>query len=298
MPICIRRSERRRPLGDLRLCAQRVNLYRRFSNQTADRLKLLSALWYSQAMSLNLPIRRRVFATVLSCTVSLWGFSAVAASAPIPSAWSADAPQRAPASILQTSEHAPERKESPGGAPLRATKAGAGGHEDAPTFRLPSPDPVAGEATFARQVQGDSGPAQSTSDGATCGGSEQQLAICCAAAGVSGMLGADACRRGDVTTALLAGGVFSILASGVIGGFVGWQYAQAVGMEDAVLATQIGAGVGMAGSLVTVGGAMLVLGSGSACLTGCLGCKGSDGQKPPKKKKKRSKRRRPRGHSL
>ena len=133
---------------------------------------------------------------------------------------------------------------------------------------------------------------------ASCGTQEEQLAVCCAAAGISGLLGADACRRGDITTALLAGGVFSVLASGVIGGVVGWQYAEAVGMEDTALATQIGAGVGVAGSLLTVGGAMLVLGSGSACMQNCLGCGNTDQTKRPAKKRRRRTKRPRRGRSL
>lgn len=166
-------------------------------------------------------------------------------------------------------------------------------------FRLPAADPVGSETTSGRQISKRPRESSSNSDSAQCGTSEEQLGLCCAAAGVSGVMGADACRRGDMTTALLAGGVFSILASGAIGGFVGWQYAQTVGMEDPMLATQIGAGVGIVSSLVTVGGAMLLLGGGSACMQGCLGCGGHENpEKVPAKSRPRGKRRKPRGRTL
>lgn len=164
-------------------------------------------------------------------------------------------------------------------------------------FRLPVADPVPGSTGERLAATGKKKKVETNQTNASCGTQEEQLAVCCAAAGISGLLGVDACRRGDMTTALLAGGVFSVLASGVIGGVVGWQYAEAVGMEDTALATQIGAGVGVAGSLLTVGGAMLVLGSGSACMQNCLGCGNTDQTKRPAKKRRRTKRPR-RGRSL
>lgn len=179
-----------------------------------------------------------------------------------------------------------------------ATLGTAGQRAAKEAFRLPVADPVPGaaESHFVATPKKKSLPSTESRQG--CGTQEEQLAVCCAAAGISGLLGADACRRGDMTTALLAGGVFSVLASGVIGGVVGWQYAEAVGMEDTALATQIGAGVGVAGSLLTVGGAMLVLGSGSACMQNCLGCGNAEQSKRPAKKRRRRTRRPRRGRSL